>query len=216
MKLLQQHKNGQIEVVEIDDDDIPDDECRKLVELPSLGVYEFEALTGFPMGDDDAFVFDLAGVRLADYSAGELAMLAPTERMEITEALRHRLDFPCSPRQLVDFVADTSWVFSLPQAFIESVEGAAERVPNMPLEQLAQKQNAVDQTKLSHFYYLANLVRENPSANAKEIRRLCLKSAGEDSSPFQKIGNDFALRGKTDVPADGTFGNWMTEARKLA
>lgn len=200
MKLLQQHKNGQIEVVEIDDDDIPDDECRKLAALPSLGAYEFEALTGFPIGDDDAFVFDLAGVRLADYSAGELAMLVPAERMEITEALRHRLDFPCSPRQLVDFVAATSWYFSLPTIFIESVGGKSKQ-GNKPKP---------------HIAYLANLIKDNPSANSKDIWRLCFNKVSNDQlSPFQESGSDLALRGKTNAIADKTFDNWVSIARKM-
>ncbi len=71
--------------------------CEALAEADRLGAFELEALTGYPIGDDDLFIFDLGGVRPRDYSLRDLAMLTPGERLAITEDMGNRLDFPCSP-----------------------------------------------------------------------------------------------------------------------
>jgi hypothetical protein len=129
MKTPLHNKSGTIEVIEVDGEAVSEDECRAFAALQNLGPYEFEQLTGHPIGSDDLFVFDQNGVRSREYSDHELALLDPGSRREVLETLRHRLDFPCTPNQLLNFVDAVSWFFDAPEAFREVIErlGAGQR-----------------------------------------------------------------------------------------
>lgn len=111
---------GTVEFLQADDEVVSEADCRAIAALPSLGAYEFEQLTGYRMsaaGSDDLFIFDQKGVRSREYSDHELALLDPGSRSEVMETVRHNLDFPCTPAELVQFVDAVSWFFDLPDGF---------------------------------------------------------------------------------------------------
>lgn len=120
MTSILHRSGGTVEFLQAEDEEVSEADCRAIAALPCLGPYEFEQLTGYCMsaaGGDDLFVFDQQGVRSREYSDHELALLDPGSRSEVMETVRHNLDFPCTPDELVQFVDAVSWFFDLPEAF---------------------------------------------------------------------------------------------------
>ncbi len=124
MTSILHRSGGTVEFLQADDEEVSEADCRGIAALPCLGPYEFEQLTGYCMsaaGGEDLFVFDQRGVRSREYSDHELALLDPGSRSEVMETVRHNLDFPCTPAELVQFVDAVSWFFDLPEAFRNAV-----------------------------------------------------------------------------------------------
>lgn len=78
---------------------------------------------------DTTFVVSQTGVRYRDVTDHELSLLFPEEANVVTECMRYRLSFPCTPVELVAFVNGTG-AFDLPDGFYELVSGVPVRRAN--------------------------------------------------------------------------------------
>lgn len=107
------------------EDDMTDDELREYAMSTALDDYAFSRLTGADLSDaNDLFSVAREGVELAPVDDHALMLISESHRMQIREAGRHRLRFPCTPAELVAFVDKVDWYFELPEVFREMVAEA--------------------------------------------------------------------------------------------
>lgn len=107
------------------EDDITDDELREYAKAKELDDYAFSRITGADLSDaDDLFRVSRDGVELAPIDEHALRLVDESDRMHIREAARHRLQFPCTPAELVTFVGKVDWYFDVPEDFLKMVTEA--------------------------------------------------------------------------------------------
>lgn len=114
-------------------------ESAELARRQMLDVDDFCRLTVTEItGDHDkgeaTYVVSQSGVSFRPVADSLLALLSSAERAVVFEQIRHRLSFPCSPVELVDFVRAVDHCFELPKEFVEAVTGVSEHKIETPDE----------------------------------------------------------------------------------
>lgn len=109
--------------------------CLELAAMKKLTFEHWEELTGVGLGDG-LYCCKLDGIYPEQYNENELLGLARTERIPLLEhANSAPLRFPCTPEQLVQFVANSvPHEFDLPRWFRDAVE--ADKTPPQQAEHL--------------------------------------------------------------------------------
>lgn len=185
--------------------------CNELAALPKLNVHHFIELTGIGICKGGSFDVTQEGVFPRQYSNHDLHKLTNQEQCILLEqAHRPPLETPFTQMDLLRFIdGSIPGSFEVPVEFRRAVETPT------PLEHKVGGTAQQGPKVKSHIAYLAHLVNENPSASAKDLERLCLRSASDEGSPFEGCRGSLVLRGKPRPIESKTFSNWVTDARKL-
>jgi hypothetical protein len=92
-------------------------ELEKYAKADKLGYAEFRRLTGVGPGMHGLYEVSETGVEVPSLSDADLKMLIGNEEALITEQQCHRLTYPYTPAELVDFINTTDGTFELMKGF---------------------------------------------------------------------------------------------------